>query len=241
MKCSSCGRELKEGTLVCECGQAVGEEKAGGETKTPDGRDLASLEKPAVTSRTTNVLIVCAMAVVIGIIAFFVYKMIIGRELTDEKGWKKFETDSFSITMPDVLKESDKISESDPDYTRLGFYTSEKIAVYITKASLNDEEKAVIKKSGVDAVKKNMISQGAKQTIGGQPLDPKELGDAIYVEFAATKDGYIEVTDLLWEVDATIVTEQALYEVEIYCPEVDKDIYRESMLKWLESFEAKDK
>ena len=210
------------------------------ELKTPDGRSLASLEKPTVTNRTTNVLIICAMAVVIGIIAFFVYKMIVGRELTDEKGWKKFETDSFSITMPDVLKESDKISETDPDYKKLGFYTSEKIAVYVTKAALNEEEKAVVKKSGIDAIKKNMIKQGAKQTIVGQPIDPKELGDAIYVEFAVTKDGYIDVTDLLWEVDATIVTEEALYEVEIYCPEVDKDIYRESMLKWLESFEVKE-
>lgn len=241
MKCSSCRRELKEGTLVCECGQAVGEEKAGGETKTPDGRDLASLEKPAVTSRTTNVLIVCAMAVVIGIIAFFVYKMIIGRELTDEKGWKKFETDSFSITMPDVLKESDKINESDPDYTRLGFYTSEKIAVYVSKAELNEEEKSVVKTHGIDAIRKSMMQEGSEQMINGQKLSPKQLGDMIYVEFPATKDGYIEVTDLLWEVDATIVTEQALYEVEIYCPEVDKDIYRESMLKWLESFEVKDK
>ena len=208
--------------------------------RTPDGRDLASLEKPAVSNRRTNVLIILAMAVVIGIIAFIVYKVIIGRDLTDEKGWKKFETDSFSITMPDVLKESDKISESDPDYTKLGFYTSEKIAVYVTKASLNEDERSVIKTSGIEAIKKNMIKQGGEQIVNGQPLDPKELGDKIYVEFPATKDGYIEVTDLLWEVDATLVTQNAVYEIEVYCPEQDKDIYRDSMVKWIESFEVKE-
>ena len=210
------------------------------ELKTPDGRSLASLEKPAAMSRRTNVLIILAMAVVIGVIAFFVYKLIIGRDLNDEKGWKKFETDSFSITMPDVLKESDKISESDPDYTKLGFYTSEKIAVYVTKASLNEEEKSIVKSSGIDTIRKSMIRKGSEQMINGYHLDPKQLGKVIYVEFPATKDGYIEVTDLLWEIDATLVTEDALYEVEVYCPEEDKDLYGESMLKWIESFEVKE-
>ena len=240
MKCSSCGRELEEGTLVCECGQVVGEEKGDSdELKTPDGRSLASLEKPSVSSRRNNILIICAMAAVIGVIAFFVYKMIIGRELTDEKGWKEFETDSFSITMPDVLKESDEISETDPDYTKLGFYTSEKIAVYVSKAELNEEEKSVVKTHGIDAIRKSMMQEGSDQMINGQKLSPKQLGDMIYVEFPATKDGYIEVTDLLWEIDATLVTEDALYELEVYCPEQDKDEYSEAMLKWIESFEAK--
>ena len=85
-----------------------------------------------------------------------------------------------------------------------------------------------------------MIKQGGEQIVNGQPLDPKELGDKIYVEFPATKDGYIEVTDLLWEVDATLVTQNAVYEIEVYCPEQDKDIYRDSMVKWIESFEVKE-
>ena len=110
MKCKNCGREIKKGEIECECGAPIEQEKAGDKNAkltTPDGRDLSALEKPAVKKTDISPVILVVIAAVIAIIAFIIYKVIVGSDIRNKDNWKTVEKDTFSITIPKAMEESD--------------------------------------------------------------------------------------------------------------------------------------
>ena len=175
----------------------------------------------------------------IGVGVFFAFKLFKSKDVLNEDSWEKRELGSCTITIPRALEESDNIIELNSNYTKLGFFTSENAAVHVTQYQLSDNEKQVLEaQGGVNTIKQNLIATSKKRKINGQQLDPKERGDLICVEYPATKKHYISSTDDVWVLDATLVTQKGVYELEACCPKADKDKYIDSMYKWLESFKA---
>lgn len=244
MKCEYCGRKLKDGELTCECGHAAGsspkdERPQGAETKqesilTPDGRDLSSLKKPAKLSKGANAAIILAMALFFAVGAFIIYKLIIGADLRDEDTWKKIDKDTFSITLPSAMKESDDKKELDADYEKLGFFKAGKASVYISKADFNEDEKKMLKLRGVEGVR-NWTLENAQR----QKLNARKEDDLIIVELAVRQDDLVKGTDELWQISGTLITEDCIYQIDAFCAYSEMKNYAECMLKWIKSFKVK--
>ena len=255
MRCQYCGREAQPGQVYCECGHPISLSggtdygASGGFPEppsdydrnwyTPDGRSLSSLEKKSGMGAGGKILIMLIVLAIIGVGAFVGYKLIKGKDVLDEDSWEKRDLGGCTITIPSALEESDNVIELNQNYKKLGFFTSENAAVYVTQYQLSADEQSVLQaQGGVDTLKKNIIDTDKRRKINGQQLDPKQRGDLICVEYPATKKNYIKSTDDVWILNATLVTQKGVYELEACCPKADKDKYIDSMYKWLESFKA---
>ena len=255
MRCQYCVREAQPGQVYCECGHPIS--LSGGTDYgasggfpdppsdydrnwyTPDGRSLSSLEKKSGMGAGGKILIMLIVLAIIGVGAFVGYKLIKGKDVLDEDSWEKRDLGGCTITIPSALEESDNVIELNQNYKKLGFFTSENAAVYVTQYQLSADEQSVLQaQGGVDTLKKNIIDTDKRRKINGQQLDPKQRGDLICVEYPATKKNYIKSTDDVWILNATLVTQKGVYELEACCPKADKDKYIDSMYKWLESFKA---
>lgn len=229
MKCEFCGRELEPDELICECGHSAAE-------KNEDKEKTEKAKKPAKSDKRKDALIFLIMAAAVGIIAFIVYKVIIGRDIRSEDSWETVKKDGYSITIPSVMKESSDVSEMDSDYTKLGFFKCADACVYISKADFNEDEKKIIKQRGVDGLRNWMLENAAEQSINGYKLSPVQSGELIIVEYPVNQEDYVKDTDELWTVSATLLTDDCVYQIDAYCARSESEKYESSMVKWLESF-----
>jgi hypothetical protein len=239
VKCKECGRELPPGETKCPCSESSNEKQKNDDTTekvmTPDGRDLASLEKkPAPSKKRVIVLsVILAVVCIAGVILYFALK---GPDPLDESTWRKVEKDGYSITLPEALKENDNINEDDPDFEKIGFFVCDTAAVYISKSELNEAEKDLVKKSGVEKIRQDMIKNSKKMKLDNQSMTVKMQGDLVITEYAEVRQQYLKSSEDVWIVTAVLVTEDSIYEIEGCCSRDDKDKYHDAMYKWLESF-----
>ena len=254
MRCQYCGREAQPGQVYCECGHPVSLSQGADPYAnssgfnappsdydrnwyTPDGRSLSSLEKKGMGAGG-KIVIMLIIIIALAAGGFFAYKFITqGSDVLDEDTWKKQNLSKGYITLPSSMKESDNIIELNKNYKRLGFFTSAKAAVYVLEYQMPAEQKNILQsENGVNVFKQSLLSANSRRTINGQKLQPTQRGDLICFEYSATKKNYISSTDELWVLNASLVTQTGVYEMEAYCPKAEKDKYLESMYKWLESF-----
>ncbi len=241
VKCKACGRELPPGETECSCGEIcdeVQEKEKDDATEiilTPDGRDLASLEKKQSGSKTRIIVLTAILAVVCiaGVILFFVLR---SGDPLDEDTWRSVKKDGYSITLPKALEENDNIHEDDPDFKKIGFFVCDTAAVYISKSELNEAEKDLVKKSGVEKIRQDMIKNSKKMKLDNQSMTVKMQGDLVITEYAEVRQQYLKSSEDVWIVTAVLVTEDSIYEIEGCCSRDDKDKYHDSICKWLESF-----
>lgn len=254
MRCQYCGREAQPGQVYCECGHPVSLSQGSDPYAssrgfdappsdydrnwyTPDGRSLSSLEKKSGMGVGGKIVILLLVVALLGVGAFVAFKIITGRDVLNEDSWEKRDLSKGSITLPSAMKESDNIIELNNQYSRIGFFTSDKAAVYLLELQIPAEQKNLLQtQQGLNTIRQNLIATNKRRKINGYQLDPKERGEFIFVEYPATKKNYIKSTDDVWVVNASLVTANGLYEMEAYCPKAEKDKYLESMYKWLESF-----
>ena len=131
---------------------------------------------------------------ILGVGAFVAYKFIKGRDVLNEDSWEKRDFAGCSMTLPSALKESDNIVELNNKYSRLGFFTSENVAVYALEYQLSAEEKKMLQQqNGVETIKKSLIATTKRRTINGQKLDPKQHGELICTEYSANRKNYIKL------------------------------------------------
>ena len=239
VKCKECGRELPTGETKCPCSESSNKKQKNDETTekvmTPDGRDLASLEKkPAPSKKRVIVLsVILAVVCIAGVILYFALK---GPDPLDESTWRKVEKDGYSITLPEALKENDNINEDDPDFEKIGFFVCDTAAVYISKSELNPAEKKLVKESGVEKIRRDMIKNSKKVKLDNETMTVEMHGDLVVTEYAEVRQKYLKSSEDVWIVTAVLVTEDSVYEIESCCCRDDKDKYHDAMYKWLESF-----
>lgn len=256
MRCQYCGREAQPGQVFCECGHPVSLSTGANHNAasygfpeppsdydknwlTPDGRSLSSLEKKPGMGVAGKIVIFLIIAAIVGVGGFFGYKFIKGQDLLDEGNWETADKAGFSITLPSAMKESDNIIEIDKKYDKLGYFKSDKAGVYIAKAEHTASSREAIQQYGLKRMKQLTIQMAKTRKINGQALDIKERGDLLVAEYSMNRKNFIKGTDKLWVLDATLITEQRLYEVQAFCAESEKDKYIDAMYKWVESFKAK--
>lgn len=256
MRCQYCGREAQPGQVFCECGHPVSLSRGSDPNAvsngfptppsdydkqwfTPDGRSLASLEKKPGLSAGGKIVLILLVLAIVGVGGFLAYKFIMGQDLLKESNWETVDKSTFSIKIPSAMKENDNIVEIDKGYDKLGFFKADKAGVYIAKAEHTAQSKAAIDQYGIQKMKELTIQVAKTRTINGKKLDVKEHGDLLVAEYDITKANFVKGTDKLWVLDATLITEKRLYEIQAFCAESEKDKYIDAMYKWVESFKAK--
>lgn len=137
-------------------------------------------------------------------------------DLTDSMTWRTVTESEFTAKIPDVLEATDKL-----------FHTStgtEQIACY----SYKDVVFSVARKSADSGyTKQHLEKQLNNIKINGEPINHKEIGDGFY---------YDSLDDGTYEIDGLFLGNGKIYSIVIECDGSNMNEYKDSMLKWLESF-----
>ena len=226
MKCNVCGRELKDGQMFCQCGNTVGQDSYSYNT--------ASLNVNAPSSGKIMLIAViagfAAFAVIIGVIVSVFLNA--GSQMTDRRKWENVSKSAYSITMPGNMKEIDALTrEGASSMTHLDTYRSGSAIVDVSVYYYPSDVKKYIKRP--------TAIQMVKEELKKHDVEPKEHGELIYVEFPQDSGGAFLGTSQAWTVDAMYITNEGLYEIEIFTPMNKKDKYEEAVFAMLDSFRPK--
>ena len=226
MKCNVCGRELKDGQMFCQCGNTVGQEDPSYNT--------ASLNVNRASSGKVMLIAVIAgfltFAVIIAVIVSVAVNA--GSQMTDRSKWENVSKSAYSITMPANMKETDALTRTGAaNMTHLDTYRSGSAIVDVSVYYYPAETKKYIKRP--TAIKL------VKEELKKHDVEPKEHGELIYVEFPQDSGGAFLGNSQAWTVDAMYITNDGLYEIEIFTPMNKKDKYEEAVFAMLDSFRPK--
>ncbi|MBR6102221.1 MAG: zinc ribbon domain-containing protein [Ruminococcus sp.] len=242
MECPYCGREVQEGAVYCECGRPVNiagasaGASAGPATTFQQQLDSQTLDsvKRKVKVPVLPIVIMIVALIAAGVFLFLHFRSI--SNITKEDTWETVNGKGYTIVLPAALKENtDKmLTVQGSDYTKLAFYTSGPAAVYIERRDLTAYEKETF--SGLTT--KQILDQYKTRVfkINDQEIDFKERNGYLYFEYDSHKPNYIGDSDEVQVIEAMRYTSDYLYEFYAYCDAKEKDKYRESMFKWLDSF-----
>ena len=247
MNCPYCGREVEEGKAFCECGRPVSLASGGGSVSPNTSfEQQLSTQTLASVQRKTKAPILPIIIIVLAALAagvFFLLKFMAEKNIVKEDTWEVVDTAEYSVKLPTAMKEETEkmvqLNVTGSDIKKLNFFTCTKAAFYATARRLTDAEKEMYQ--GYDTAKIMELFQPIKHSVNGVEVKPGVRGNYIFYEYPVTRKNYISSTDNVWEIEAIYFTSHSLYELSVYCPEDEKDTYRESMLKWLDSFEPKNK
>lgn len=226
MKCNVCGRELKEGQMFCQCGNTVGQEDLSYNT--------ASLNVNAPSSGKIMLIAVIAgfltFAVIIAVIVSSV--MSHANQMTDRSKWENVQKSAYSITMPANMKEIDALQ-------RTGASNMTHLDTYRCNGAIVDVSVYYYPNDLKQRIKRPMAIQLVKGELKKHDVEPKEHGELIYVEFDQDSGGAFLGTSKAWAVDAMYITNEGLYEIEIFTPMNKKEKYEEAVFAMLDSFRPK--
>ena len=248
MKCIYCGRENPEGETFCECGRPLrlGSSPtmaaSGGSayTPSPDSPFAAQTLDSVKRKRSVPwVPIILLIAVLIGVGVFFMLRWLAAKHITDESSWKTIDEPSFSITVPSAMDKGEMLTSNMSTADLLGFYTSRLAGFDVSIHRYTDPEKEMY--SGVTAEQFAEAQKMRTTTINGQKIEfkPRPGKNYVFIEYNSHHPNYIKKSDEVWYIEAMFPTKNAYYLVNVYCAQEDKAEYRESLLKWLDSFVPK--
>ena len=242
MECPYCGREVKEGETFCECGRPIniagtsGGASAGPMTAFEQQLSTQTLASVKQKKRLPILPLIILLLVCAGVGGFFGIRMIQDSNLKKPDTWEVVDRPEYTIKLPTALKnDTDRMVEIDSSVEKLDFFSTRKAAVYVTARRLTAAEQEMYK----DTEPKLVVNNNKTMTINGQKIEPVERGKFMIFEYSAHRQNYISSTDDLWVIEANTVTKKAWYTIEVYCPETEKDTYREYMLQWIDSFTPK--
>lgn len=247
MKCQYCGRDNPDGETFCECGRPLrlgGTSSApastGGYTPSSDSpfasQTLDSVKRTRSIPWAPIIVVICAL---IGVGVFFGLRWLQGKHVTDESSWKTIDEPLFSITASPDLDKGEMLTVQGGAEDLIGFYTSRLAGFDVRIRKYTDPEKEVYGKlSAADFAKAQKIRT---VKINGQEVkyETRAGKNYIYAEYNRHCINHIKKTDEVWYIEAMFPTANCYYIVDAYCAQEDKDAYRESLFKWLDSFTPK--
>lgn len=231
MKCNYCGNEVPEGEIYCSCGHPVNVAANGG--------DVSKMDSPLVTSigstktkkgmpKIVQSLIVIGVFVLIAL-GYGYYKNTYS--LTNEKSYREVSTSEFSMMIPKTLEKGSSLRPSSDGMVPVAFYTSEKAAVDIEKIpySTNPELESMDIEAYLELLAKT-----------DSDMKPTKDGDVIYVTYVDKGgSGALKNSKDCFVVEALFQGKDAMYSVNAYCYNEDKDKYEDALINWVKSFEPK--
>lgn len=242
MKCRYCGHENPEGETFCQCGRPLGNYST--PSSTVSGADQSSpfafqtLDSVKVRKRLPIAPLIFLLAVLIGVGIFLLIRFLDEKKINDEGSWEKLDKAMYSITLPGNLKE-EEIEKNDSGTTLLDLYASRYAAVkvYIHLYSTPEVEKYG---NMTDAKTFAENQQARTLKINGEvvPYQPREGANYAYLEYKTHEEDLVGKSDDVWMIEAIYPTPSEFFLVQVFCDNNDKDEYRDSMFKWLDSFKG---
>ena len=241
-----CGRENPDNETFCECGRPL---KLGGSSSTPSsGGYTPSADSPFASQTLDSVKrtrsipwtpIIILILACIGVGVFFGLRWLQGKHVTDEASWQTIDQPMYSIKVPSDLDKGEMLTVNDGAFDLLDFYTSRLTGFNVYYHKYVDTEKQVY--SGLTIDQFNDLQSLVKRTVNGQEIKNQvgASGKYIFYESHLHRPNYIKKSDEIWYIEALFPLENSCYFVDIYCAEEDKDEYRESLFKMLDTFEPK--
>ena len=244
MKCQYCGRDNPDGSTYCECGRPLSlggqSSSSGGYTSSTNSPfSYQTLDSVKRTRHIPVVPIIVLLCALIGVGVFFGLRWLDQKHMTDESSWKLISEPLSSITVPSALDKGEMLTIQGSDLEHLCFYTSRLAGFDVSMHKYTDPEKEMY--SGLDAKSFASIQTLRTVKINGQEVKYKERSgkNYLYGEFSRHCPNYVGKSDEVWFIESMFPTPDGCFFVNVYCAEEDKDQYRESMLKWLDSFTSK--
>ncbi|MBR1393110.1 MAG: zinc ribbon domain-containing protein [Ruminococcus sp.] len=239
MKCQFCGRENEDGKTFCECGRpltygtdaAVAGQSFEDQLKSQT-LDSVKVKKSVSFTQLLPVIVIVLAAIAAGV--FFLMGYITEKNILKPETWETVKKGNYSISLPKAMKEAELL-ELNSSFENIGFFTSDKVAVYIAMNVYNGSQKEMY---GDKDIKQLVLDSPVKRTVNGVELVPqiREGQDYIFVEYPTSHKNYIKESDELWTIIGTYFTENAMYEVSTFCAESEKDTYRDVMFEMIDSF-----
>ncbi len=161
------------------------------------------------------------------------------KNVTDESTWTTISEPQFSIKVPKSMKKGEMLTVQGSSVQQLCFYTSQLAGFDVNFYTYNDEEKGTLGSLSVkeyETVMKKMTRKVNGQVLTYKARDGKNY---LFAEYNRHSPNYIGKSDEVWYIEAMYPTKEGYYIVDTYCAQTDKDMLRESMLKWLDSFTIK--
>lgn len=152
--------------------------------------------------------------------------------VTHEDTWETITRSEYSMTIPADMQDGNVLMLDNSSEVLDCFASSEvMIAVYVTRWS--SEEKELLKQVNLTDL---IMQTFQRRTINGMQLEPVQRGEMIYVEYPRNTTTMFKGTDTVQTIDACFISDDGLYEIEVYCPENKYSDYQTYMLSWLDSF-----
>lgn len=229
----ACGRPLNLSGAAAGAPQPQANSGGTGSPYLPEGVTLESLHKPARSAPPMWIFGLVFLVCIGVILYFFVFRH---TDITKESSWQTMTRDCYTMQFSKDLKDERKRMVSIGSGELIDFFSGEEAAVLINRRKWTDAEKAKFNELGINGVKTEMYNLFRRRTINGVKVEPEVRGDMLYFETTGTKKNYIGKSDDVYEIEATFITEEAVFDVEVFCAEADKDKYKDTLFKWLDTF-----
>ncbi len=230
MRCNVCGRELKEGQMFCQCGNTISTPGSNGSYSYDT--DVLNVNSPS--SNKFLIIGVIAGFLTFAVIAAVLVVSIVGNlnQMTDRSKWENVSKPAYSITMPGNMKETDALQ-------RTGASQMQHLDTYRSGSAIVDVSVYYYPADVKNYIKRPMAIDLVKKELKKHDVEPLEHGELIYVQFPQDSGGAFLGNTQAWTVDAMYITNEGLYEIEIFTPMNKKDKYEEAVFAMLDSFRPK--
>ena len=228
MQCNRCGRELAEGQTFCLCGCHVDHITGGSmETAIYPGGNVSSGKQKIIVA----VVSVIAVILTVAVILWFIMGLDRYR-VTHESQWEYISRAEYSMEIPKGMQEGTVI-QMEPSMQTLDCFINNEVCITISVLRFTEEQQKIIESMDFTELLMQLFPE---QSINGVTLVPVQRDDMIYVQYPRTTSALFPRTDQVWVTDACVIAEESLYEIEISCPTVRYDAYKDCILAWLDSF-----
>lgn len=175
-------------------------------------------------------IITAAVVFLIAFAGFSGYRYFSEKKTTDSSKWEYVHNDEFTAEIPSNMKSASNLYYTSDGQEQIAFYQNSEACFSVAKIpfSKNEALKTV-----------DLKSFYSKIEINGEKLDILPVNDGYYYTTDMKSKNLFDDTEEVFSMEGVFKGDDAVYSVVIQCRKEDKAEYRNSMLKWLESFEIK--
>ncbi len=243
MKCSYCGHDNPDNEVYCVCGRPLrlgSSSSAPGYTPDPSSPFASQTLADVKRTRSVPVMpIILLILVLLGVGGFFGLRWLQKSHVTKPDAWETIDKPLYTITVPSEMEKGEMLTVQGSSYDLLDFFTSRNAGFDVSVHRYYDPEKEMY---GSLTAKDFAAAQTLRTVkINDQVVNytAREGKNYIYGEYAVHRPNYVGKSDEVWMIESMFPCPECCYLVNVYCAQEDKDEFRESMLKWLDSFTVK--
>ena len=175
-------------------------------------------------------IIICSLIILCVFAGFLSYKHFMKHDITDGSKQEYVYNDEFTAKIPDNMKSSDKLYYSSSGEEQIAFYQNSEACFSVAKIpfSTNQSLKTI-----------DLKTFYSKIEINCEKLNMIPINNGYYYDIDKKAKNVFDNTENVFSIEDVFKGDEAVYSVVIQCRKEDKAEYKDSMLKWLESFELK--